>query len=148
MIEPPPRPLKQFFQRRSQNFNSPYPQPFRRFFQSRWKPHLSHRGPYYPPKRHQKSSFPRNMETFRMQSKSNPRMSTNLKHVPSHLHVHKLLVSSTICHYCGAFGHVNSMCPHKRGAYAMNDIWVRKDVLRSLTNHSGPKNIWVPQVNV
>ena len=52
VIEPPPRPLKQFFQRRSQNFNSPYPQPLRKFFQSRWKLHISHRGPYYPPMRH------------------------------------------------------------------------------------------------
>ena len=141
MIEPPPRPLKQFFQRRSQNFNSPYPQPPRRFFQSKWKPHPSHRGPYYPPRRHQKPSFPRYMAIFRRQSKPSLRMSTNLKHVLSHLHVHKLLVSSTICHYCGAFGHVNSMCLHRRGAYAMNSIWVKKDVLRSLTDHSGPKNI-------
>ena len=88
------------------------------------------------------------MATFRRQGKPSPRMSTNLKHVSSRLHVQKLLVSPTICHYCGAFDHMNSMCPHKRGVYAMNAIWVRKDVLRSLTDHSGPKNIWVPRVNV
>ena len=45
-IEPSPRPQNHLFQRRSWNFNTPYPQPPRKFFQSRWKPHISHRGPY------------------------------------------------------------------------------------------------------
>ena len=68
----------------------------------------------------------------------------NQEHTLSHLHVQNLRASSVVYYYCGALGHFNSICPRRRGIDEMNAIWIRKDVLKLLTNHSGPKNIWVP----
>ena len=144
MNEPLPKSQKEVFQGKSGNFNRSYPQPPRKIFQSKWVSYLSYRGPYYPPRRYQNSSLTRYMSSSKRENKSNSSKSMNHKHISSPLHGHNLHASSDVYYQCGALGHVNYVCPLRRGIDGLNVVWIKKDVLKSLTNHSKSKNIWVP----
>ena len=88
------------------------------------------------------------MTSFKKNNKANHKK--NMNHVFAYIssQVQNLHASPIICYHCGAYGHVNLVCPFRRGVNGMKAVWVRKDVLKSLTDQSGPKNSWVPRVNV
>ena len=55
--------------------------------------------------------------------------------------------SSTICNFCGRGGHISSTCPLRNGSQKASTskskkTWVEKS---KVTNHQGPKKIWVPK---
>ena len=54
---------------------------------------------------------------------------------------------SAICNFCGIGRHISSTCPLRNGSQKVSTIkskkaWVEKS---NVTNHQGPKNIWVPK---
>ena len=57
--------------------------------------------------------------------------------------------SSTICNFCGRWGHISSTCPLRNGSQKVSTskskkAWVEKS---KITNHQGPKKIWVPKAS-
>ena len=88
------------------------------------------------------------MSSFKRDNKANLKKSMNHKHIPSHVYGHNLHASSVVCYDCGTLGHVNSVCPRRRGINGMKAVLIRKDVLKTLIDCLGPKNSRVPRVNV
>ena len=147
MMKPPPKIQRQYFQRTTSNYNQSYHQPSRKLLQSKWLFYSSQWKPHYPPRRYQCPFFNRSMNFTKRNTKPNPKKNMNPRRAPPSPRVHDLHVSSTICYYCGASGHVNYVCPLRKRVDGLKAIWIRKDLLKSLTDHSGLKRIWVPRVN-
>ena len=74
--------------------------------------------------------------------------SKNEKHFKNYFFKESISESpSTICNFCGIGGHISSTCPlingsKKTSTSKLKRIWIEKT---KVTNHQGPKKIWVPK---